>query len=218
MSDLLIVKELEERSKFLRDVISKRKTRTQVSDPVLIECLFRSISIPLALDINRCYVGDSKIAGRGLFASRKILKSEIITLYPPHYIVYNITPRGQPGTKHILKSDIVNSKELNWDDKLWNYQFNFNNEYSIIGDPQLTDDPSFLGHMINDGAKGHSSKTKFIAKDKEIYNNIFLRVNNCIPECIDNLWVIIVAIKDINPDEEILMGYGYDYWITQGSQ
>ena len=71
--------------------------------------------------------------------------------------------------------------------------------------------------MINDRAKGHSSKNNHNKKDEEIYNNIFSIVNNSGSIYIDHLCIVIVATKDIDKDEEILMPYGYNYWIENNS-
>jgi hypothetical protein len=185
-------------------------------DRRFVEILFVILGFPGFIPkFNKTYIAKSKISGNGLFASTKINKGDIITLYPPHYIGY-YKEGSYAGCKvGLLESDIVMQNKLKFDDTIWKYKMNINKKYAIYGDPRIIDCPAFLGHMINDGARGHSTKENYNHKDREIYNKITPFVNNSYYQFIENTYVVIIAYRNIEKDEEILMPYGYDYWIGE---
>lgn len=164
--------------------------------------------------LNRVQVQGSSIHGRGVFATRRIREGELVTLYPGDYLRY--FPRGCTRKRtryrytvgdHLFKyrwsHDFEDAKKRK---QLERYAFNVNSHYDIIGAPLLADDPSFLGHMCNDGAK--SSKPR----DRLIYERISqLRMNAvCVP--VMDACVAVVACRDIGEGEEVLLSYGYEYW------
>ena len=173
-------------------------------------------------NIEKVYIKPSKIHGNGVFALNNIKKDELITIYPAHYLI--VRPNGynkckEAGTVHfILKSDIVEDNELNINDDIKiDYTFHINDYYSICGDPRLTDDCNFVGHMINDGIKGHSTEDDINTLDNNIYNNITGLKNNSRFKIIDDYCVAIVSTRDITKDEEILIGYNYAYWVEHNT-
>ena len=94
------------------------------------------------------------------------------------------------------------------------YTIDLDSKYSICGHPKLIDDPIFLGHMINDGCRGHSyNDDNLIKKDCELYNKLTLLKNNSKFEIIGEICIVIIATKDIKKDEEILVTYNYKYWM-----
>jgi hypothetical protein len=88
------------------------------------------------------------------------------------------------------------------------YAYDINDSYSIIGFPEINVNPSYLGHICNDGARGHSEK------DKDIYNTVTSIKSNARFKIICDCIVAVVAVKDINIDEEILVPYTHGYWMS----
>lgn len=167
----------------------------------------------LPINIDKVYIKQSNIHGNGLFAKVNINKGDIITFYPGDVLVYypeknrNITSsRGLIIHDHMNKelSSICDKNQEFYDC----YTFDINESYSIIGFPDINDNPSYLGHICNDGARGYSEK------DKEIYMNDILIKSNAMSHIICDCIVAVVAIKDINIDEEILVPYSHEYWMT----
>lgn len=71
--------------------------------------------------------------------------------------------------------------------------------------------------MINDGAKGHSTRDSHNQKDLLIYNKVSLALRNAEFQLVGGLCVAITATKDINIEEEVLISYNYSYWTTVNS-
>jgi len=80
--------------------------------------------------------------------------------------------------------------------------------------------PEFLGHMINDGAKGHSSTCDTSKKDYDLYHIISIMKSNS--KFVDikkkNMVISVIATRDISKDEEILVTYGYKYWMSYNDE
>lgn len=87
------------------------------------------------------------------------------------------------------------------------YGFEVNSNYMIIGDKDFKSDPNYMGHLINDGAK-----TNLDPKSIEIYNKVSTLMANCKFHRIKDYHVVIVATKNINKGEELLITYGSPYW------
>src|SRR5579864_8435166 len=156
------------------------------------------------LKLNKVRVSPSVIHGSGVFAKQKITKGELITLYPPHYIEYCPEGNGLHRTnvkKFIIPCDMNKDQPANY--KTTNYSLSTNPYYAFYGDPRLVNDMSSVGHMINDGAKGHSTRDNYIPKDADLYNKISKQVCNAgIINVIKQGWCFIVfATKDIDANE-----------------
>lgn len=184
-------------------------------DKFTVETFIQNLEIDYKL--NKVYVKESAKHGIGVFAKDNINIGEIITLYPAHYVIFY-----PDGNKHennhklgIIKSDLTDNLKYDSDENIkYNYAFDINKYYSICGDPRITNNMNYIGHMINDGCKGHSAKNNYNKKDNELYNKLRFLTCNSIFENIHNLCVCIVATENINKDEEILVSYGYNYWTT----
>jgi hypothetical protein len=119
---------------------------------------------------------------------------------------------------------------------LTSYAVSVDDHYSIMGHPELDDNPAYFGHFANDGAgefafEGPNSQNNKIAalelgldtgEDEElgIEGNIAayvlksLEVSNAMHRSlIDGLHVVTVATRDIMAGEEIYVTYGPDYWV-----
>jgi hypothetical protein len=187
-----------------------------VKDPYQIKLKKEELlTLKLGLNINKVHIKKSKIHGNGLFSSVNIKKGEIITLYPCDVLAYY--PDKDREKDHYVS--YIYSEILNENNELKNkfkqnrqyykgYQLSVNDEYSIIGLPEYDNDPTYMGHICNDGARGHKPE------DKLIYDKISILKSNACFRNIYDCMMAVIALKDININEEILVTYGHGYWLT----
>ena len=200
LKPILSSEELKSRSHRLLDPLDKL---------LFLEIIKKEIS-------NFVYLKDSKIHGKGVFAAKDIKKGQDITIYPPHYVITypkRIWECKPNSLCHIMTSDFA--EKIAIDEHVRNnYSFLINDQIKIVGSPEITDKSCFLGHMINDGAKSHSTKSNYNEKDHDIYIRISLLKRNVVFNIKNDNIVFITAIKDIAKDEEILITYNYNYWVS----
>jgi SET domain-containing protein len=175
------------------------------------------LQLKLGLELDNVYIGKSNIHGNGLFSKKEIKAGDIITFYPGDILVY-YPDKNRDKKDHLVgyiySEELKNNKELceafNNNKKYYkNYQLTINDTYSIIGIPEINNNPTYLGHFCNDGARGHSEK------DKKIYETVSILKSNAYFKNICDCMMAITAIKDIKKDEEILVTYGHGYWISR---
>lgn len=169
--------------------------------------------------IHKVEVKESKTHGLGVFATRDINKGELITYYPAHYVML-YPEKGEKYTKvkyGVLGGITVSRKNLAVPENLRDYEFEINSYYSIAGDPRIYDNLTYVGHMINDGARGHSTLDNYNPQDEELYKIVVKAKCNAVLQFEQNglLSVKVTAIKNIKKGEEILAPYGYEYWKTR---
>jgi len=174
------------------------------------------LKMKLGLNIDKVYIKQSKIHGNGLFAKQKINKGEIITIYPCDVLAY-YPEETRKSVGYMFSEELQDNTEVkqkfNTNRTFYkDYQYAINNTYSIIGLPEINTNTTYLGHICNDGAQGHSEK------DKEIYEKISILKSNAYYKNICDCMVAIVAFRDIQSNEEILVTYGHGYWITRSKQ
>ncbi len=200
----------------LAEHINQRVDDDTRYDGILVDNFFWAVDTKtVTFNINKCYLSDSKIHGKGVFAKKDISEESIITFYPAHYIA--IINGGVKVDEANMTKIIMCNKAMEMGLKYSTdinhvYGYKLNNEYKICGDPRIIDDTDYLGHMINDGARGHASRSKPNKLDKEIYNKIVVKINNASSYYVDRFCVAIISIRDIKKGEEILMPYSYEYW------
>jgi len=175
------------------------------------------LKLKLGLDIDKVVIKPSKVHGNGLFAKVHIKKGDIITLYPCDILAYfPEANRDKPGhiVAYMFSDELKDNQEIkdtfNTNKKYYkDYQLAVNESYSIMGIPEIYNNPAYLGHFCNDGARGHTPE------DKKIYETISVLKSNAFFKNICDCMMAIVAIRDINIGEEILVTYGHGYWITR---
>lgn len=166
----------------------------------------------------RVSIKKSSIHGKGVFAIKDIKKGQLITLYPSDYMIWNDRKANVyayvPGA-HLAECDkALSFKRMSEKErKKWNeYNFTVDTTFSIIGHPLLLSNPSYLGHMCNDGAKmsknDAKSKHTYLEQTKKKRNAEYKKIDK------DGCCIGIVAVKDIKKGEEVLVSYGYNYWIN----
>ena len=152
----------------------------------------------------------SPVHGRGVFATRDIAAGEPVTVYPCHDILWRpesglnwsvAEPDCWPNPDYGLGADI------------------FGGTVSVVGDPTLTSDPRYLGHMINDGARATGPD------GAEVYKTVSRQRRNVAAVWIDGIEtpkalhegfdynLYIESRRDIKKDEELFMAYGAMYWL-----
>ena len=189
------------------------KVRNTKLDRALIDIL--SMIIPFS-PVDIIELKSSKIHGNGVFAKQHIKKGALVTFCPGDIIEY--TPNGDRHLEHHkaaiytsqrfynLNGDVNHSQTKNTH-RNNDYAYNVDNHYTIIGNVDFKEDPSYLGHFINDGAK-----TDCTSRADQIYNKISLLKSNCKFHPIKNLHVAILATKDIHAGDELFLPYGIGYW------
>ena len=177
-------------------------------DPILGRAVILNTRLPLP-KLNKVHVGPSKIHGQGVFASRDIVLGEVITLYPGDFV--NVMyPTSVPKINNclVLRGDHL-PEDATHPPGATSYVRRCDSLYSIAGHPECTQDPAYLGHMINDGAMSHRPE------DRAIYESVSCIKSNCdlinVPPH-QPFFVAVVAMKSIRAGEEILTHYGYEHW------
>jgi len=179
---------------------------------VIDKCKLKFLSQIFSFELDKVELKNSLIHGLGVFAKQNINKGELITFYPGDFVEY--TPNEDshlPNHFTILyRSQRFENKFGEVSDSKYrdnDYAFEVNSFYGIIGCNHFTDDPNYLGHFINDGAKTNSTE-----KSNEIYLQISNLKRNCQFHILKDLHVAIVATKNINIGEELFITYGLNYW------
>jgi SET domain-containing protein len=151
------------------------------------------------------YIKESKIHGFGVFAHKDFEEGEVITRYPAHYIyklnqypIHRITDR--------IPDDTNDGRD---------YGMNLDDGVFIIANPKFKDDMTLIGHICNDGFRhdfqtdDENNRNEYNKKSKEYNNSMFLENHNSI--------INIVSTKKIKKYEEILVPYGFRYWLNKNT-
>lgn len=193
----------------------KNKPKYDKLDYIKLDLLSRKLSLPL----NNVELKPSKIHGKGVFTIKKILKGQIITMYPADIVSF-LTEGRLDGDENKLQNKItmysyemIDLKNKNPDISIslkdyddYKYSIDFTN-YDIYGNPEFDRNPAYLGHFINDSARCHKNP-----KSIPIYYNVTSAKRNCEFENICGLQIAIIAIRDIEIGEELFLSYGIGYW------
>ena len=179
---------------------------------VIDKCNLKFLSQIFSFALDKVELKKSLIHGLGVFAKQNINKDEIITFYPGDFVEYHPNEDSHlPNHLTILyrsyrfENKFGEESDLKYKDN--DYAFEVNSFYGIIGCNHFTDDPNYLGHFINDGAKTNSTE-----KQNEIYLKISNLKRNCKFHILKDLHVAIIATKNINIGEELFITYGLNYW------
>lgn len=149
-----------------------------------------------------------KLVNGKCFTSRDITKGEIITFYPAD-VFFSGIEKQRMG---MILSDRL--KEKFKDRKPEHYQFIYGHQYKyriddthfILGHPSYTEDNGLLAHLVKDPNEN--------PKDEEKYNRGLSSVNCELVNSKSNLFVALIATKDIVVDTELFRAFGYEYWST----
>ena len=169
------------------------------------------------LTLNRCHVGPSTIpnAGQGLFASRDILKDEIITLYPGDALLaWNKAVGDFSGDVSVLFGKHVTNKDAARviSDDARNYEVKIDHYQSLVADPSLVHDAAYLAHLMNDGAAcledSLVARSAYSQQTVNRYNAVLVPIG-------EGCHYAAVAAKDIAAHQEVFVSYGEGYWLSR---
>lgn len=158
---------------------------------------------------NDCvYVKKSLIHGNGVFAKYNIKKNSIITIYPIDSIYY--TNNLEEKNLYFLEKnffDCINNK---------NYMIGINKDIEIYGNQNNISNNTVIGHIINDSVSFTIDNENIddISLKNIICKYVLTSNNNAIMKSnADKTLYYIIATKDINEGDEILMSYQPKYWL-----
>eukprot|EP00961_Rhodomonas_salina_P190350 2568197-Rhodomonas_salina.1 len=178
------------------------------------------------LHLNRSRIGASSIsgAGQGLFASRDIEEGELITCYPGDAVLCweDGHQRGDAEIYHGQHIDTSESNMRRFANELHSYEVRASATIGVLGDPLLCDDPTYLGHMTNDGAcpdfSGNAgdavSMSDVLQEDRDSYETASKARANAEHISLEGCHMVTRALKPIPASGEVFVTYGYGYWLS----
>ena len=171
------------------------------------------------IKMNNCYISSSNVHGLGVFSNRDMNAGDIITIYPADIAVEVVDPQSNQFNVLISKelynlkfSEIGFTKENlieSCSDFFRSYLVQLTETINISATPELHNDVTYIGHMINDG-------TNIIPIDEntsEEYDTMSESKQNCYFKYYNNL-LFVVAKKSISKDEELFVMYCSKYWLS----
>jgi hypothetical protein len=210
-----------------QEVLAHFQTTNEMTDSQVRENMLRTRHADLHLA--RCEIKQSTApnAGLGLFATRRIARGEIITLYPGDALLKWTSAddvEDRDGVQVLLgphissrERDLVSKGSGSFfgqgADKARLYEARFSGTHSLVGDPGRMSDPAYLGHMLNDCFCLTSPKDR-ARYNKESQGGANARIELGTEGC----HVAVVATKPIESGEECWLSYGEDYWLTRSVQ
>jgi hypothetical protein len=159
-----------------------------------------------------CEVRPSLVHGRGLFATTDVPANALLALYPPDAILI------QDGTEKFAillnpESTTVPPEEIRRA-----YGATIDENIVVVGYPDVDHGNMFQAHIANDGAKGSLTlldPPEEVKREREVYTACSLLKQNAalvrhksVPE-----WIVLRSTRPIRAGEEILITYGYGYWL-----
>jgi hypothetical protein len=169
------------------------------------------LSMRLSCHLDKVEVKET-LYGKGVFAKCDIQEGEMITLYPG-----DVIETISEGHSTLQKSPLYEEKVKKEDVNLHDYRLQISKDCYIMSHPLLIDDPSYLGHMINDGvnvlqlyqsAKEENVQTLNVKK----YYEETCKTMNCNFAIHDGLLAYAEALRDIKKGEELYTTYSHVYW------
>lgn len=164
-------------------------------DNVLISCWLALHEAPFP-KLDKIYVAKSNIEGMGVFSKKPIKKGEIVSMYPSEMVILDQKyPIGTERLQKYMNNNYIYNNV---------YTYKVDDRYSILGDSHFISDTNMVGHILNDACSsdGTQEGNKNYKTDKQ----------NCIYYQYKNMFILIVACKDIDINEELLVAYQVDYW------
>lgn len=178
--------------------------------------LLLSSRLPGLNFLNRSEIRPSRIlgAGRGLFATEDIPKGQVITCYPGDALLtksdeYNDLLWGT----HVPTSDVWDGDAVfegtESSPPLTSYSVSVDEKYSVLGLPNLDDNPAYFGHYANDGAGidefgleeelgEEGNIAAYVSRSNALRNAVHTPFKG-------GAHMVTVATRDIQAGEEILV-------------
>jgi len=200
-------------TKFIEDVIINQMGDCNITDKIMSITKFMKEFEKQGItpiNPNLISIKPSTRHGLGLFANEPIKEGNIIAFYPADFVIQNLK-----GDKKALlygeNNEFYNSQ----------YDITLENEKYIISSIPTKYTQLFCGHLANDSASPETiEKLSVDIRDLELVD-YGKRVSKYFMETKRNMnvkfkttnhYVYLYAIKDIEPNEELLTCYGFWYW------
>lgn len=165
----------------------------------------------------RTRLGPSTVpsAGRGLFATRPITASELITLFPGDALLFRDNDLSE--ITGVLYGRLRSGGALTSDESRA-YEVRVSATHSIVGDPELDGDMAYLAHFANDKQSLQCSNKQCSAEERTEYSRESALAANAIfeifvPESPCHLGLF--ATRDIAKGEEVFVSYTEGYWLSR---
>lgn len=138
--------------------------------------------------------------GRGVFATKPLKAGQYATFYPAHQIMRKKTAQDKEWDVISPEGHPIAYKD---------YSLTLDSTLRIAGIPSM-ENLLFCGHLINDPCK--DVKIKHLRDWFSRYNNLTPNVEY---HTVEDIWVVLKVIRDIEPGEELTVCYGTSYWIAR---
>lgn len=184
---------------------------------------------PLPLIYQTCIeLRDSPIHGKGVFALQDIPPNTIVTYFPAHFIYtkgkngLNVYHSHNGATNLPIDTLAQYRREYSYDCIVGNN--GERDKFTIIGNPNVYDNPLLLGHMVNDACGNifHHVNAQNLRKERNLINlikkyyTITEEKRNCgMDENSSGSVVCIITTREVKKGEELLTGYGVLYWLIR---
>jgi len=166
---------------------------------------------------------EGSVAGVGLFTARDVKAGELLTLYPGDVLAHL-------PSDAVVWGPHVNERLRCTDDDSFNALIDYgvsvdDDNYSVIGHPELNHDSSYLGHFTNDACRWLPPEFDSLPEadgdfsDEEAYEAASQsRANAMHTDLAEGLHMATVATRDIQKGEEVFVSYGADYWFEHADR
>ena len=143
--------------------------------------------------------------GKGVFSKKKIFKGQIITRFPVDIVFHDDSEDimyASPEARIYAKKQKISLES--YMDKMHVYWYCFSPMDGYTAVPVIKSlrktDMDWVGHLVNDASNGGGGEKSYDNANR----NASLTWDTYDP--------YVYALKDIEPNEEIYVEYGYNYW------
>ncbi len=166
-------------------------------------------------------IGESKVHGRGVFATKEIPIGSLVTFYPADLVTYFPNKNQEiEGPKNVVgfesercKEDVARLTFQGVRECIEDYEFTIDEHYAIYGHPKYDLDVQYLGHFVNDRFKPDGNKIT-----PQMYLHLSSSRANCMFYVFERgLAVGIVSIATVKEGQELFVTYGKKYWESRCS-
>lgn len=193
-----------------QDESIKSRVFKQITEKIYETLVFYRDIYMRMIDNNKVYIEDSPIHGKGVFALQRIKRGSIVTFYIPYLLEY---VHNQDGKESYVILPVLSRRKFDENSNLEILRkgtIKISENMLLIGDDQYYSDSRFVGHMVNDACIfPEKGKITFHEYEDQITKRSNVEV---VPFNVDRRFICLIANRDIDVNEEILVPYGCNYW------
>lgn len=194
----------DERSKLLImfKMVNELNNGNEIKKLLIFNNIIDELGIPFLKYAKSLEVRQSNIHGIGVFTTVFIPKNAVITCYPIDFIQFGVNCSGGPKINKMPHDEIK--------DLFLKYSLNTQDgKYLLTG--SIKDINKYkLGHLINDAHI--PTLTQNTIDDLIKYTTISTKETNTEFEFLDNIIPVITSKRDVLPNEELTISYGFFHW------